>query len=148
VDCESEFEMIEEFDSDQVESIRLSFQTFDGPTDNLEIDDWELVFLEGPKTAIIIEEEGVAGCWDDGAEILITSHTVDFEQEQVRRVVGTPTGVGNGLVRLDLDAFIISPTTRRDSEDFAVEVALLSRNVSTPAMMYCDTIELVCRSVL
>jgi hypothetical protein len=148
VDCESEFEMIEEFDSDQVESIRLSFQTFDGPTDNLEIDDWELVFLEGPKTAIIIEEEGVAGCWDDGAEILITSHTVDFEQEQVRRVVGTPTGVGNGLVRLDLDAFVIPPTTRRDSEDFAVEVALLSRNVSTRTMMYWDTIELVCRSVL
>jgi hypothetical protein len=82
VDCEPEFEMIEEFDRGQVESIPLSFETFDGPTDNLDVDDWELVFLEGPKTSIIIEEEGVAGCWDDGAEILITSQTVDFEAEQ------------------------------------------------------------------
>jgi hypothetical protein len=120
--------MVEEFDSDQVESIRLSFETFGGPTDNLDIDDWELVFLEGPKTAILVEEGGVAGCWDDGAEILITSHTLDFEAQQVRRIVGTPTSVGDGLVRLDLNEFVIPPVTRRESEDFAVEVALLSRN--------------------
>jgi hypothetical protein len=126
--CESVFEMVEEFDSDQVESIRLSFETFGGPTDNLDIDDWELVFLEGPKTAILVEEGGVAGCWDDGAEILITSHTLDFEAQQVRRIVGTPTSVGDGLVRLDLNEFVIPPVTRRESEDFAVEVALLSRN--------------------
>lgn len=125
--CESVFEMLEEFDSDQVESIRLSFETFGGPTDNLDIDDWELVFLEGPKTSILVAEDGVAGCWDDGAEILITSHTLDFEAQQVRRLVGT-TSVGDGLVRLDVDEFIIPPVTRRDSEDFAVEVALLSRN--------------------
>jgi hypothetical protein len=126
--CESVFEMVEEFDSDQVESIRLSFETFGAPTDNLDIDNWELVFLEGPKTAILVEEDGVAGCWDDGAEILVTSHTLDFEAQQVRRIVGTPTSVGDGLVRLDLDQFVIPPVTRRDSEDFAVEVALLSRN--------------------
>jgi hypothetical protein len=128
VTCETVFEMLEEFDSDEVESIRLSFQTFGGPTDNLDIDSWELVFLEGPKTSILVEEDGVAGCWDDGAEILITSHTIDFEAQQVRRLVGTPTSVGDGLVRLDLDEFVIPPVTRRDSDDFAVEVALLSRN--------------------
>jgi hypothetical protein len=54
--------------------------------------------MEGPRTSILVEEDGVAGCWDEGAEILITSHTLDFEAQQVRRIVGTPTSVGDGLV--------------------------------------------------
>jgi len=129
VNCESDFAMVEELDPEQVASIRLSFETVDRSEGDLDVDDWELAFLDGPRNGILVEEEGVTGCWDDGAEILITSHTMDFETEQIRRVVGAPKSVGNGLVRLHLDDFVIPAVTRRDDQDFAVEVALLSRNL-------------------
>jgi hypothetical protein len=54
--------------------------------------------MEGPRTSILVEEDGVAGCWDEGAEILITSHTLDFIVTSPSYSWDPPTSVGNGLV--------------------------------------------------
>jgi hypothetical protein len=77
---------------------------------------------------IIVQEAGVKGCWGNGAEILITSHTTDFESAQKRRIVGDPQPYATGLLRLTLDSAVIPPVTVQDGDGFAVEVALLSRN--------------------
>jgi len=129
VQCESEFAVANDFDAEHVESIRFTFETVGGPTDDVDVAAWRLEFVEGPTANIIVQEDGVEGCWDEGAEILITSHTIDFESSQVRRIASTPQSTGGGVVTLELDDFIVSPVTEQDGDGFAVEVALLSRNI-------------------
>ena len=85
----------------------------------------EGTFLE--PTAIIIENS-IKGKWIEGAEILITSHTRVWNEHQVRRIVRVSDDE-TGYVKVDLDKAIVRPTTIKESPDFAVEVALLSRNI-------------------
>ena len=125
--CDSQF--VVPLDLEGTSVIRLSFETLNNSLDDLDVDDWSLVFLEGPKTALIMKGAQVAGCWGAGAEVLIASHTTAFDGGQVRTLVSTPVAVGDGLVRLDLDRPILPPATTRNSDGFAVEVALLSRNI-------------------
>lgn len=79
-------------------------------------------------TILVVEAAGIQGYWKPGAEILVTSHTRTWNDHQVRRIVAV-TASSEGLVELHLDDAIRRPTTRTESPDFAVEVALLSRNI-------------------
>ena len=76
----------------------------------------------------IIVDSSIKGKWTTGAEILITSHTRVWNEHQVRKIVRVSDDA-TGYVRVELDKAIIRPTTIQESPDFAVEVALLSRNI-------------------
>ena len=103
---------------------------------------------EGDIVALVVDGS-VDACWGVGSEVLITSHTRDPRDGQVRRILSAATrgGAEGGrrgstddapvaaTTTLELDGPpILSPTTAADSEDFAVEVALLSRNVVFEAL--------------
>ena len=79
----------------------------------------------------MVPGHGIVDCWDEGAEILITSHTIHTTDSQVRRLAHAPIPTGlNGMVRLELNESIVFPVTKQHDEGlFAVEVALLSRNI-------------------
>jgi hypothetical protein len=80
--------------------------------------------------ADIIVDASVKGKWTKGAEILITSHSQDWMGQQVRRIAAVSDYKNGGLyVQIKLDKPIKRPTTLVQSRDFAVEVALLSRNI-------------------
>jgi len=84
--------------------------------------------FDAPKSIIV--DASVKGKWAPGAEILITSHTIVWDAHQERtieKVIDLPSKPG--FVMLELNSPIIRPTTMVESKDFAVEVALLSRNV-------------------
>jgi len=127
--CESQFvlqtNMINGYDTFQVQ-----LEWDDKYIGDVEVKDWNITFLEGPVMGLVLPRD-VAGCWGDGAEILVTSHTTDYKDHQVRRLQGTPfpNPKDRNTYILPLDRMIIRPTTLEDSADFAVEVALLSRNI-------------------
>jgi hypothetical protein len=81
----------------------------------------------------IVVDASVRPNWDVGAEILITSHTSNWNDHQVRTITKiqdySNSGDNRTFVELQLNAPIQRPTTLLDSSDFAVEVALLSRNI-------------------
>lgn len=78
----------------------------------------------------IVVDATVSGKWAPGSEIVITSHTIKWDGHQVRTISKvTPFGSDGAYVSLLLSSAIDRPTTLRDSSDFAVEVALLSRNI-------------------
>lgn len=68
--------------------------------------------------------------WAAGAEILFTSHTQAHDDQQVRKIFAISKSKSNPNVAdiLVLPA-IKRPISARESPDFAVEVALLSRNI-------------------
>ena len=81
------------------------------------------------KPTTILLPSVVKGRWAVGAQILITSHTRvwnEHQQRTITRVVDSPV---SGYVAITLDSAIIRPTTLVESKDYAVEVALLSRNI-------------------
>ena len=68
--------------------------------------------------------------WLPGAVLLLTSHTREWNDHQVRQVVSVSSASApSGYVSIELDSAIRRPTTLVESADFAVEVALLSRNI-------------------
>jgi hypothetical protein len=78
----------------------------------------------------IVLDSSVKGKWDAGAEILITSHTLKRNEHQVRVIVSVtdhPSDATKSILQLDLP--IVRPTTVVDDARFAVEVALLSKNI-------------------
>eukprot|EP00978_Attheya_sp_CCMP212_P049705 scaffold698486_cov75-Attheya_sp.AAC.1 len=130
ITCEAEFVLLPEMVND-FDDFKFLLRTEDGYTGDLDMKDMSVDFVEveGPVTGLIVPSD-VAGCWDEGAEILITSHTNSFKDHQVRRLTGAPIPhPASGGHRLLLDDTIVRPTTLQDSKDFAVEVALLSRNI-------------------
>ena len=126
--CESRGIFPSGFTGDDVLKVQLEFETLGEITD-MDVDDITLALIGGSTTSIVVQEDGVSDCWSTGAEILITSHTLDFQDGQVRKLISPPVSLGDGFVRLDLDTSIIPPTTKHQSKDFAVEIALLSRNI-------------------
>jgi hypothetical protein len=92
--------------------------------------DWDALsieFVSGPVRTLVLSE-AASPCWAAGAELLVTSHTTWFEDAQTAQIESV--AVVGGKARVRLTSAIARPTTLSDSADFAVEVALLSRNVA------------------
>jgi hypothetical protein len=81
---------------------------------------------------VILLPKSIFGKWSVGAEILITSHTMVWNETQVRRIVWLSAffSTNKNYIAVRLNETIVRPTTLRESLDFAVEVALLSRNIA------------------
>jgi G8 domain len=77
---------------------------------------------------MLLVSNTVQGKWAPGAQVLITSHTRLWNEQQERTIVQVAPAAVSGYVALTLNAPILRPTTLMESPDFAVEVALLSRN--------------------
>ncbi len=67
--------------------------------------------------------------WVEGAEVLITYHTHEWEDNKVLSIVRVEPHDIPGFVRLQVDGAIRRPTAMQDTEQYATEVALLSRNI-------------------
>jgi len=81
-------------------------------------------------TTALIVDRSIKTKWAPGAEILITSHTMDWFGQQVGRISSIVDHLNEpGFVEIHLEKAIVPPTTYKESPDFAVEVALLSRNI-------------------
>ena len=78
----------------------------------------------------LVVQNSVKYKWAPGAELLITSHTQEWNQHQVKTIQSiTDSPSQPGYVEIKLDSFIPLPTTLKESSKYAVEVALLSRNI-------------------
>jgi G8 domain len=66
-----------------------------------------------------------ANCWGPGTELLLTSHT----RSDLDRQVVTVQGVDIEMRTITLTQNIVKPVTLQDHDDFAIEVASLTRRV-------------------
>ena len=89
---------------------------------------WVYVVEDSSLNWILVDDT-VLNKWGPGSEILITSHTREWNKHQQRTITSIVTSEFQGKVRIWFNSSIIRPTTIRKSQDFATEVALLSRNI-------------------
>ena len=131
VSCDGEFRVPAHLMDDPQNTLRYDvlFETLGTFSMDYDIDNLSFELAEGPLNRLIVSD-AVHGYWAAGAEILITSHSLDWEDHQVLRIVNVePHDSPEGLVRLQVDGAIRRPTTLQDNEHYATEVALLSRNI-------------------
>jgi uncharacterized protein (UPF0262 family) len=99
--------------------------------DDADFDNLSVSFVAGPVNSLVLPDPngGLASCWGADSQILITSNNLDFDNvatPTIKRI--TPNGDSTVTVELDET---ITMTSHEDSEGvYAVEVALLSRNIA------------------
>lgn len=102
---------------------------------DVDYDDLTFDFVGGSVDGVVVEDadHAVRKCWDEGAEIMITTHTLDYNDEQLTTITGVaahPTDTDKTVVLIDgVNAPIAAMPSKSVDGDMAVEVALTSRSV-------------------
>eukprot|EP00586_Coscinodiscus_wailesii_P000435 CAMPEP_0172477288 /NCGR_PEP_ID=MMETSP1066-20121228/286_1 /TAXON_ID=671091 /ORGANISM="Coscinodiscus wailesii, Strain CCMP2513" /LENGTH=426 /DNA_ID=CAMNT_0013235625 /DNA_START=51 /DNA_END=1331 /DNA_ORIENTATION=- len=88
-----------------------------------------LTFVSNDREQKLIVPDSVTECWDVGAEVMLSSQTIDHFAELVTKVTSIePTG--NGMVALGLEDSAQRWIIKEEEEEFSKpELALLSRNI-------------------
>jgi hypothetical protein len=89
---------------------------------------WVHVIDDSSSNWILVDDD-VLNKWGPGSEILITSHTREWNKHQQRTITSIAASEFPRQARIWFDSPIVRPTTVRQNPDFATEVALLSRNI-------------------
>lgn len=101
----------------------------DDSTSDVDFDNFRMSFESGPVSALIVEDDtgDLESCWGASSEILLTPSGLSFDDVKVVAITGI-TGA-DGITTLQLAEPIGSSSFSDNEPDFAVEVALLSRNI-------------------
>ena len=144
VECRGVFTTTEDQTSGDVSRIEVYFTTSTESGSGLvdvpyDLDDLSLTRQNGPAMGIVVPSS-VVGKWGVGSEIVITSHTRQWDADQVRTINSILPYTGQrGYMVLGLDSSFVRPTTERESPEFATEVALLSRNIQFEGAGYDES---------
>ena len=101
---------------------------------DIDYDDISISLAHGPVRGLVVPESALT-CWGEGSDVLITSHTSEWDNEQLAVVAAgsAPLNNGSGMAVLRLEGIggkaIRRPLTVKDTARTATEVALLSRNI-------------------
>jgi hypothetical protein len=91
---------------------------------------FDVAGVKDETVSSLIVDADVKQKWAPGAEILITSHTLDWTGQQPNRIASIVNyGRDSEIVQINLEKPILKPTTQKSDRSFAVEVAILSRNI-------------------
>ena len=106
--------------------LQILFVTDGDVESDFHVDDVSFVNKLRPVTAVSVDAS-VAECWDSGAEILISSPSLDASDSVVNKISAISSAGGTAVITLEnnLQAY----TSLEDSAESAVEVALLSREI-------------------
>ena len=104
--------------------MKLYTRVLGDDTSDLDVADVSFTYVGGRAASLTLEDSSSAACWAPGAEILVTSHTIQHTDSQVAIIDSVDS---NGVITL-VDP-IHKPISLDDDPMQAVEVALLSRNV-------------------
>mmetsp|Transcript_16092 Transcript_16092/g.46366 ORF Transcript_16092/g.46366 Transcript_16092/m.46366 type:complete len:1757 (-) Transcript_16092:207-5477(-) len=125
VECSRQFQFTE--DHETATSIELSFMVPDDEASDIDIDNVSVVRSAAPLNQFVVSNS-VASCWGAGATILQTSHTLSREDENVLTVESI-TDNGDSTATIRTTTPVAKPSSEADGSNYAVEMALLDRNV-------------------
>lgn len=127
VECEANFMFTEEHNN--AEKIQLIFVSEGEEKPNFSDMDYDDISVENifaPVSTLILNTTEV-GCWGEGAELMITSHTLQDKDTKVVKILKNE--MIDNRTYITIDTAIPKHTTLSESPEFAVEVALLSREI-------------------
>lgn len=93
-------------------------------TSVLDYDDLQFTFKSAPSGTGLKVAESAASCWAPGAELVVTSQTINYNNEQMCTI---ETIDDTGLIKMTEE--IQAPTPSSKYPEYASSFALLSRNI-------------------
>lgn len=127
VNCERNFLFTEEHVG--AEYIQFIFVVDEDEESDIDYDDVAVTLAYTPVTGIILDTPDIEGCWDAGAQAIVTSHTILPEDTDVINITSVTLNPVTNKTDVRFETPIPLHTTILDEPWYAVEVALLSRNV-------------------
>mmetsp|Transcript_40882 Transcript_40882/g.128094 ORF Transcript_40882/g.128094 Transcript_40882/m.128094 type:complete len:1750 (-) Transcript_40882:409-5658(-) len=123
VDCASKIRL--EKDVEGAASVVLKTRVLGDDSSDLDVAELSMTYAGGRAVELTLEDPaGVSQCWGPGAEVLVTTHTINYEDSQLATIESVDA---NGVITLSSP--VHKPITVEDDAMTAVEVALLSRNI-------------------
>ena len=111
----------------------------DDSTSDVDLDNISMSHVGGVVTDLVLPDESgdLASCWGEGSSVLVTSPSLTFDQVDTPSISSVSSADGTTTLSL---AEPIGLTSYSDNEpDYAVEVALLNRNIEfTSDSTYAD----------
>ena len=98
--------------------------------DDMDVDNLSMTFVSGPVTGLVLmDADGdLASYWGEGIEILVTPLGLSYDEVHTHTIESAVSN-GDGTTTLTLAAPIGSSAFSDEEPEYAVEVALLSRNI-------------------
>jgi len=140
--CEGSIEVTERLENAMEHTLHYTFLSeFDNDESVVDYTNITFAFVRGMIEGIVVDKS-VATCWNPGAEILITSHSMDYEDQLVTSIAEIKENPANSdTVILSLPESISSRVSVAEDPGRAVEVALLSRNILVQNGIDADQVE-------
>jgi len=127
VQCQRNFMFTEEHVG--AEYIQFFFVADEDEESDIDYDDIAVTLAYTPVTGIVLDTADVEDCWAPGAQAIVTSHSIlptDTDLINITNIVVDPT---TNKTEVTFETPIPRHTTILEDPWYAVEVALLSRNV-------------------
>lgn len=127
VECTGTYEPSTEMAS--AKQFQVVFETDTSSFDvNYDVDNISFKPTEGALDRLILPKT-IENLWSPGAEILLSSHSSDWDGHSVRTISSVENHHHEGYVSVRLNEAISPPLTFSSHPYYATEVALLSRNI-------------------
>ncbi len=134
VTCSGEF-MIDEDLSETTEAwLHMGLDNYrDGDKYNLDFDDISIRYSRGYVDELVVDSDDIS-CWGNGSDVHVTSASYYSWAQEKRNgfesQIGSVVDNGDGTANIQLNEAATLPIiTEEENGDYAVEIALLSRNV-------------------
>jgi hypothetical protein len=112
--------------------LKFYFVSDDSTHDDIDLDNMSISFQSGPVKSLVLPDPtgDIASCWGPGSQLLVTSNNLDFDDVTTPIISSVTNNPTEQITTVEL-AEPIEMTSYSDSEsEYAVEVALLSRNIA------------------
>jgi len=138
--CEGSIELSERFSTSFKHTLYFDFgnETFDGDVDYKNL---TFAFERGRVRGIVVDKS-VKNCWGVGSEILLTSNSMDSEDQLVTEIKRIKDNGDSVTLFIPLKDYTLPRPSVADDPGRAVEVALLSRNIRLENEVDSDQLEL------
>jgi len=95
---------------------------------DIDYDDFKAWFHAGPVGSLLVPKETLK-CWGTGSDIIVTSHTLSMYDTELLYIKNITLSEDGKFAEIKLPELIRKHTTVKDHPDYAIEVALLTRNM-------------------
>ena len=132
--CSGEFMVDAEISEALEADLKMKFvNSRDGAKYDLDFDDLSIRYQKGYVNELVVSNEATS-CWGNDADVHVTTSTYYSQsskksngfQSQINAVVDNGDGTSNLTLS---DAAILPIISKEENSDYAIEIALLSRNI-------------------
>lgn len=127
VECKASFTFTEAHAN--AKDVQIFFTADSNVDDDMKVDDVSMELIMLPVETLKVSS-AVAECWDVGAEVVVTSPSLEAADSVITKITSVTVDGAGTMATLTVETKLQAYTSAAEDKFMAVEVALLSREIS------------------